>query len=764
MVSQLCKSLHIQKLKTTPYHPETNGIVERLHGTLGAMLTKATSQGLDWVGQIPFALFALRAAPNRETMFSPYELVFGRQVRTPLDIIHQGWAELEFEELDTEEWASWLRDRLKCWHEVMQERGEQAGKVRKRYYDRKTIARELAVGELVLCRIPGMAPKLSESWSGPFEVTQKLNQVDYRVEFSTGKSKVLHINNLKRYNEREEEVMRVSVVADDVSSDEEIGLKMEGTCTSFDRSQVDMIKEEFPLVFSDLPGKTELCQLHIHTGEAQPIALCTHRLPDKFREGVRAELEKLLAIKVIEPSYSPWASPIVPVPKQDGSIRLCIDYRRLNSITRPDPYYMITLDEILERVGSSSCLSKLDLAKGFYQIGIAEEDKAKTAFVTPFGKFVFNRMPFGLRNAPAIFQRLMEEVLRGCYQCAAPYIDDIIVFSSDGIEHAKHLQLVVQALSDHGLTLKGEKCVFGKTHLEYLGHWIGCGTLAVPRQRATAMAKYIRPRTRKQLRSFLGAASYYRRFVKNFANYSSHLSPSTSKFSPSVVVWTGVMVEAFNTLKVSLVNLCTLTIPSQRDCFSLHTDASGLGVGATLNVIRDGEELPVAFYSKQLQGAQKYYSATELEALAIFKAVHHFDHFLMGADFEVVTDHKALIYLLCAKKLNRRLYGWMLRLLDFTFSIVYRPGSKHQDADSLSRQAWNTEQFGIHSDWDTSREQPRAAAGSFVGGDVGITPLDSVEKDHIARTRVWRRRTPLQEQAEGDTGHNVCILCELVMT
>ena len=386
VVSKLCKSLHIQKLKTTPYHPETNGIVERLHGTLGAMLTKATSQGLDWVGQIPFAL---RAAPNRETMFSPYELVFGRQVRTPLDIIHQGWAELEFEELDT---ASWLRDRLKCWHEVMQERGDQAGKVRKRYYDRKTIARELAVGELVLCRIPGMAPKLSESWSGPFEVTQKLNQVDYRVEFSTGKSKVLHINNLKRYNEREEEVMRVSVVADDVSSDEEIGLKMEGTCTSFDRSQVDMIKEEFPLVFSDLPGKTELCQLHIHTGVAQPIALCTHRLPDKFREGVRAELEKLLAIKVIEPSYSPWASPIVPVPKQDGSIRLCIDYRRLNSITRPDPYYMITLNEILERVGSSSCLSKLDLAKGFYQIGIAEEDKAKTAFVTPFGKFVFNRM------------------------------------------------------------------------------------------------------------------------------------------------------------------------------------------------------------------------------------------------------------------------------------------------------------------------------------------------------------------------------------
>ena len=721
VVAQLCKNLNIQKIRTTPYHPETNGIVERLHGTLGAMLTKAASRGLDWVGQIPFALFALRAAPNRETLFSPYELVFGRQVRTPLDIIHQGWVEVEFEELDTDEWASWLRDRLKCWHEIMKARGDQASKKRKTYYDKKAIERELAVGDLVLCRIPGMAPKLSESWNGPFKVTKKLNQVDYKVEVGTGKDKVLHINNLKRYNEREEVVMRIAVVAEDVCAGEELGLKMDGTCNSFDSSQVAMLKTDFPNVFSDLPGRTDVCQLKIHTGDAQPIALCAHRLPDKYREGVKTELDKLLAINVIEPSHSPWASPIVPVPKPDGSIRLCIDYRRLNSITSPDPYYMITLDEILERVGNSGCLSKLDLSKGYYQIGIVEEDRDKTAFVTQFGKYAFSRMPFGLRNAPAIFQRLMEEVLRGCYQWAAPYIDDILVFSADGIEHIQHLRLVVQALSDHGLTLKSEKCVFGKTHLEYLGHWIGCGTVAVPEHRATAMANYIRPRTRKQLRSFLGAVSYYRRFVKNLANYSSQLSPHTSKFSPNVIVWTEVMVEDFNQLRVSLVNLCILT---QGDCFFLHSDASGLGVGATLNVVCDGADMPVAFFSRQLQGAQRFYSATELELLAIFLSIQHFDHFLVGTDFVVVTDHKALIYLLHSKKLNRRLYGWMLKLLDFTFSIIYRPGVHHQDADRLSRQAWNMEDFGAHSDWEISSRQLRVAAISFVGGDVGINPLE----------------------------------------
>ena len=733
VVTQLCKSLNIQKLKTTPYHPQTNGIVERLHGTLGAMLTKAASQGLDWVGQIPFALFALRAAPNRETLFSPYELVFGRQVGTPLDIIHQGWVEVEFEDMDMDEWAGWLKDRLECWHEVMRARGDQASKKRKTYYDKKAVERELAVGDMVLCRIPGMAHKLRESWKGPFEVVKKLNQVDYRIDLGRKKSKVLHINNLKQYQEREEVVLRIAVIAEDVCAGEELGLKMDGICKTFDSRQVARLKDEFPNVFCDLPGRTDVCQLKIHTGEAQPIALCAHRLPDKYREKVKQELDKLLEIKVIEPSHSPWASPIVPVPKPDGSIRLCIDYRRLNSITRPDPYYMITLDEILERVGSSGCLSKLDLSKGYYQIGIVEEDQEKTAFVTQFGKYSFSRMPFGLRNAPAIFQRLMEEVLRGCYQWAAPYIDDILVYSQEGCEHIEHLRMVLQALGDNGLTLKSEKCVFGKTHLEYLGHWIGCGTVAVPEHRATAMAEYLKPRTKKQLRSFLGAVSYYRRFVLNLANHSAHLSPHTSKLSPTVVVWTEVMMEAFQHLRVSLVELCVLTIPSQRDCFRLHSDASGLGVGATLNVVRDGADMPVAFYSKQLQGAQRFYSATELELLAIFLSIQHFDHFLVGTDFVVVTDHKALIYLLHSKKLNRRLYGWMLKLMDFTFSIVYRAGEHHQDADGLSRQAWSMEEFGAHSDWEISSRQPRAAEVSFVGGDVGITPLEKEEGEDPRR-------------------------------
>ena len=238
-------------------------------------------------------------------------------------------------------------------------------------------------------------------------------------------------------------------------------------------------------------------------------------------------------------------------------------------------------------------------------------------------------MPFGLKNAPAVFQRCMEEVLRDCFDYSAPYIDDILVFSKDGVEHGEHLRRVLGALSDHGLSIRLSKCEFGKTQLEYLGHLVGKGQVAVPEDRATAMKDFVRPVTKKQLRSFLGMMSYYRRFILNFAKYSSVLSPSTSKSAPSVVDWSSSMLDAFNFLKGALVSVSVLTIPSQEDVFSVHTDASGLGVGATLNVVREGVELPVGFYSKQLQGAEKRYSATELEALAIYKAIFFLNIFCL---------------------------------------------------------------------------------------------------------------------------------------
>ena len=235
----------------------------------------------------------------------------------------------------------------------------------------------------------------------------------------------------------------------------------------------------------------------------------------------------------------------------------------------------------------------------------------------------------------------------------------------------------------------------------------------MPEHRATAMEKYIKPKTKKQLRAFLGAIGFYRQFVEGFAQWSSLLTPATSKFSPTVVTWEPGMLEAFNSLRVSLCNCCILNVPVEGDVFSLHTDASGRGIGATLNVIREGEERPVAFYSRQLQGAEKAYSATELEGLAIFKAIFRFAHFLWGRHFVVWTDHKALVSMLDSRVLNKRLNGWVLKLLDFDFVVRYKPGRLNCDADGLSRQGWE----------EPEEEHPRTAV-VLVGGDVGITPLE----------------------------------------
>ena len=738
LVSHLCRDLSIDKVKTTPYHPETNGTIERMHGTLGAMLTKASALGLDWVGQLPFALFALRSAPNRDSNFSPFQLVYGHRVRTPLDILHQGWAELEFKELDTAEWSSWLSERLEVWHDVLRERGELASSKRKEQHDKKAVDRQLFEGDLVLCRIPGMSHKLQEAWHGPYKVLERKNRVNYKVDLGKGRKKVLHVNNLKKFYPREEEVMRLAVVAEDWEEDCDVGMRMSGENVEFRQEEVALMKLEYPEVFCNLPGKTNVCQLQIKTGDALPVASHPYRIPDRLKEGVRVEVQKLVDLGIAVPSISPWASPVVPVPKSDGSVRVCVDYRRLNELTVSDPYYMATLEEILERVGNSRVISKLDLCKGFYQIEVEESSMEKTAFVIPFGKFQFTRMPFGLKNAPAVFQRAIEVVLQECYAFSAPYIDDIVVFSQSGVEHCVHLRSVFKELKRFGLTVKEAKCEFGKLRLEYLGHIIGGGVLAVPEHRATAMANFIQPKSKRQLRSFLGAASYYRKFVRGYANMSSVLSPATAKPAPSVVHWDKEMLEAFNQIKVCLVQVCVLTVPCHDDRFVLHTDASGSGIGATLNVVREGEERPAAYFSRQLQGAQHRYSATELEGLAIFKSIMFFSHFLFGRHFVVITDHKALVSFLHSRVLNRRLHGWMLQLLEYDFTIQYRPGNMNQDADALSRQAWDSSEGdpwrpaaleAEESKELRAKELRTASEISQVGGDVGTDKTAHMRKE-----------------------------------
>ena len=297
-------------------------------------------------------------------------------------------------------------------------------------------------------------------------------------------------------------------------------------------------------------------------------------------------------------------------------------------------------------------------------------------------------MPFGLVNATSTFQRLMDRVLEGMHEFSSAYVDDILIYSPDWASHLGHIESVMQRLKEAGLTAKVAKCEWAKTQLVYLGHRIGHGRIAVPEDRATAIAEFIKPTTKKGVRAFLGTTGYYRKFIPDFGKVAKPLTMLTRKTEPDQVHWTLEGEQAFIKLRKLLCHACALTIPTLSDSFRLHTDASGAGLGAVLSVIRKGEEHPVAYFSRQPQGAEINYASTELECLAVVAAIRHFEVYLAGRQFELVTDNQALKGLRTSRNHNRRLTRWFLFLQDFMFKTRYRPGELNSNADGLSRQCW----------------------------------------------------------------------------
>ena len=368
---------------------------------------------------------------------------------------------------------------------------------------------------------------------------------------------MVHINTLKVCVEREEPVRRLTVVADEGGGTPKANVRLKTRHAEFVEEDMRRLQEEFRNVLVDTPGNTESSVIKIEVGDVAPINQAPYRVPDRLKGGVQSEITKLLEAGIIYQSCSPWASPIVPVVKPDGTVRLCVDYR---NVTQQDPYYMPTLEEILERVGSCCFLTKLDLSKGYYQVKVAEDSREKTAFISPFGKYEFSRMLFGLRNAPAVFQRLMDAVLGPCYGYAAPYMDDVLIYSNSWVEHMSHVKKVLEELRRHGLTAKPAKCEWGMCYVEYLGHVVGSDTVAVPEMRVKTMANFTQPVSKRDMRAFLGAVGYYRRFIPQFAKYSSVLTPAVRNCAPGKVLWSSEMVTAFRTLRSVLSNVCALCL------------------------------------------------------------------------------------------------------------------------------------------------------------------------------------------------------------
>ncbi|GBC54389.2 enzymatic polyprotein, putative [Rhizophagus irregularis DAOM 181602=DAOM 197198] len=407
-------------------------------------------------------------------------------------------------------------------------------------------------------------------------------------------------------------------------------------------------------------GRTRIVKHKIEIEEGvKPIKQKRYKETEEKSKVIREEVDKLLKQGKIRKSNSPWSSPVTLAKKKTGKYRFCIDYRQLNKVTIQDSYPLPRIDELLEKYRKAKWFSSIDLAAGFHQIEMDERDKAKTAFVCAKGLYEYNVMPFGLTNAPATFQRVMDEILEEFIDdFVVVYIDDIMIFSENLEDHMEHLEKVLKRLQEHNLIIKLKKCKFLERDIEFLEHIVGNGRLRPDEKKIEKVQGIKEPETVKEVRSFLGLCSYYRKFVENFSKIAKPLTSLVKK--ETEFIWGEEQQKAFDTLKEKLTKYPILQYPNYEKEFILITDASG-------------------------DGAEKRYPITELEYLAVIWGVKHFHKYLVNRRFKVITDHAALKGLMSAKIPTGRRARWVMELQQYNFEIIHRPGKENKNADALSR-------------------------------------------------------------------------------
>lgn len=444
-------------------------------------------------------------------------------------------------------------------------------------------------------------------------------------------------------------------------------------------------------------GRTSVVQHKIDTGNQPAIKQPPRRLPFHMQKEVDEHVSDMLKRGIIEPSSSAWSSAIVLVQKKDGSKRFCVDYRRLNSVTMKDAYPLPRIDESLNQLNGAKWFSTLDLNAGYWQVELDPNDKPKTAFVTRQGLFEFNVMPFGLCNAPATFERLMETVLSGLqWQVCLIYLDDVIVYGKTFEEMLHNLELVFEKLRTAGLKLKARKCTLFSKQVKYLGHVISEKGAETDAEKVEAVRKWPEPVNKTQVRSFIGLCSYYRKFIANFAEIARPLHRLTE--ASVAFRWTNECQVAFDALKTKLTSAPILTHPDFSKPFILDTDASQNAIGAALSQIQNGQERVVAYASKVLSKTERRYCVTRKELFAVVTFIKHFRHFLYGRKFLVRTDHSSLRWLLRFKDPEGQLARWLEVISPYDMEIEHRAGRLHGNADGLSRVPCT--QCGYFDDWE----------------------------------------------------------------
>jgi len=530
------KILDVDSHISVAYLHHTTSVAERWIRTVEHVLKCYIEEDAgSWDINLPFVSFALNDAPCETTSFSAHELVFGRSLRSPLHVLREKWVETDIEELaQKRNVISYLTDlctKLQSVNELAQQHARKVQDHTKTWYDEKSRERILEPNDKVLVLLPEDARKMHAFWRGPFDVVRRIDDHNYEISMGERKNTVMHINMLKKFNERIEYVN--AVITEEADADDEYDFpttvewtqgpteyKVGDHLPNEQQDKLRSLLSEFSSVFSDRPGRTHLIRHSIKLSDPTPRAQAPYKVPFKLQPQVDAELDKLLEAGLIVESESAWAAPMICVQKKDtDEVRICCNWKNLNSQTIDDAYPSANPNEVLAKAAGAKFISTIDLRKGFWQVELDEESRPLTSFRTQRGQYEWTVMGMGLKCSSKTMQRLLDRMLRGCSKFASSLLDDIVIHSRTFEEHLKHLREVLTRVRDAGLTANARKCQYVTRSIKVLGHTLEDGLVKPSMDKVEAIVAMVRPTTKSLLRRLLGMANYYRHFQKKICGY-----------------------------------------------------------------------------------------------------------------------------------------------------------------------------------------------------------------------------------------------------
>ena len=642
----------------------------------------------------------------------------------PLLLLKEKWLDEDPEKISVLKYVATFKDRLFRAGQIAKRNLQESQSKMKVWYDRKAKSRCFEPGDRVLVLFPVVGNPLQAKYSGPYKVVKKISDTNYLVKTPDRRkeTQVCHINMLKAYHEKPKPelvtlnnrlglespthskdcVGQVAEKEEDTESEVRLGndqqpIKLQnsqilndlGTKLSHlplvQRKELAEVITQYREVFPDVPSKTNLIEHDVDVGDSAPIKQHPYRVSPMKKELLDKEVQYMLENDIIEESQSNWSSPCILVPKHDGGFRFCTDFRKVNDKTKSDSFPIPRIADCIDQIGNAKFVSTFDMLKGYWQVPLTQRAREISAFVTPSGLYQYKVMPFGMKNAPATFQRMVNKLVRNIDGCEG-YIDDVVIFSDNWSDHIRQIERFFQIMREAKLTINLMKSEFGKATVKYLGHIVGQGQVRPLDAKIQTIIKFPIPTSRKELARFLGMAGYYRNFCLNFSDIAA---PLTNLLSKKVkFVWTDDCQMAFDKVKLLLQKSPVLKSPDYEKPFKLIIDSSDVGTGSVLvQEASDGLDHPVSYFSKKFLKYQKNYSVVEKETLGLVLALEHFDVYLGSTPFKikVYTDHNPLTFLKTMKNKNQRLVRWSLALQEYNLEIQHIPGSENVVADALSR-------------------------------------------------------------------------------